>query len=202
MLFGRHHARNETRPAGGSGSNPSDAPDACGNRAIGDRPGAELAGTTRPSRTAGLPLQAGLRTQRERTVQSILAVVLGICPPVVCAWIAQNSANWDLFERSGSITATIGLVAASRRYMQHSILELAALHESGDLKSDLAEVLEDIFTGKLGLALSGFGMIIWGWGKYLGWWSFSYLVVWGFFILRDARRDFIRLQNANARSAV
>ena len=86
--------------------------------------------------------------------------------------------------------------------MQHSILELAALHENGDLKSDLAEVIEEIFTGKLGLALSGFGMVIWGWGKYLGWWSFGYLVVWGFFILRDARRDFSRRQNANARSAL
>lgn len=119
---------------------------------------------------------------------------------MVCAWAAQSAADWDLFERSGSITATVGLVAASRRYLQHSIFELAALHKNADLAFDLAEVLEDIFAGKLGLALSGFGMVIWGWGKYLGWWSFGYLAVWGFFVVRDASRDSIRLQNANLRA--
>jgi hypothetical protein len=32
-------------------------------------------------------------------------------------------------------------------------------------------VLEDVVTGKLGLALSAVGSIIWGWGTYLGWLS-------------------------------
>ncbi|HME73727.1 MAG TPA: hypothetical protein VKM54_28270 [Myxococcota bacterium] len=59
-------------------------------------------------------------------------------------------------------------MVASRRYVQHGILELAMLRANEVLKSDLAEVLEDIFTAKLGLALSGFGTVIAGWGKYLG----------------------------------
>jgi len=41
----------------------------------------------------------------------------------------------------------------------------------------------------LGLALSAFETIIWGWGKYLGWWSFAYLLVWALFAARDFSRD-------------
>ena len=54
---------------------------------------------------------------------------------------------------------------------------------------NVAEILEDIFTAKLGLALSAFGTIIWGWGTYLGWWSFTYLPVWALFAARDFHRD-------------
>ncbi len=67
------------------------------------------------------------------------------------------------------------------------------LHENDELKSDMGELLEDILTAKMELALSAFGTIIWGWGNYLRWWSFGYLLVWAFFAARDARRDLIRL---------
>jgi hypothetical protein len=59
----------------------------------------------------------------------------------------------------------------------------------------LGEVLEDILTAKLGLALSALGTVIWGCGQYLGWWSFGYLVVWAVFAVRSARRDFLRMRN-------
>jgi hypothetical protein len=148
------------------------------------------------SAAASLLALAGLRPLNVYSVRKIVAVVLAVSPPIVCAWVAENSANWDLFERSGSITAAIGLIVASRRYVHYGVLEL--LHAHKELKTDIAELLEDILTQKLGLALSGFGMIISGWGKYLGWWSFSYLLVWALFALRGARRDFIRLQNSQA----
>ena len=60
----------------------------------------------------------------------------------------------------------------------------------------MVELLDDIYTAKLGLALSAFGTIIWGWGQYLGWWSFSYLVVWAVIAARDAWRDVDRLRDA------
>ena len=161
----------------------------------GLRPPARVAEALRSGELdAGLPKLAGLQTPSTHVVQSILAIVLGVSPPIACAWVAQASADWSLFERSGYITAAIGLVLASRRYVQHSILELAALHANEDLEAKLSMVVEDIATAKLGLALSGFGMIISGWGKYIGWWSFSYIAIWAFFIVRDARRDFIRLR--------
>ena len=59
----------------------------------------------------------------------------------------------------------------------------------------MVELLENIITSKMGLAISAFGMIVSGWGKYLGWWSFSYLVVWAVIAARDAWRDFDRLRN-------
>ncbi len=84
-------------------------------------------------------------------------------------------------------TTAIGLLLASRRYIRYSVLELAVLHAQP--KPNVAQILEDIFTAKLGLALSAFGTIIWGWGKYLGWASFTYLLVWALFAARDFRRD-------------
>ena len=54
--------------------------------------------------------------------------------------------------------------------------------------------MDAILTAKLGLALSAFGTVIWGWGRYLGWWSFGYLVIWASFAVRDARRDKARLE--------
>ncbi len=61
----------------------------------------------------------------------------------------------------------------------------------------MVERLDEIYTAKLGLALSAFGIFIWGWGKYLGWWSFSYLVVWAVIAACDAWRDFVRLRDAS-----
>jgi hypothetical protein len=96
--------------------------------------------------------------------------------------------RWELFERSGSITTAVGLAVASRRYIRYGALELALL-ETGKRERDTVDILTDMATGKLGLALSAFGTVIWGWGEYLRWWSFSYVVVWALFALRDARRD-------------
>ncbi len=61
-----------------------------------------------------------------------------------------------------------------------------ALHKQR-LTPDKAEMLEDVVTAKLGLALSAFGTIVWGWGKYLGWWSFTLMLVWTLFAVRDVK---------------
>ena len=131
----------------------------------------------------------------------VVVVVLGLCPPLLGGWFAQSSGNWDLFERSGSMTAAIGLVVASRRYFQYGVHELAVLRADEGLKSDMAELLEDVLTAKMGLALSAFGTIVSGWGKYLGWWSFSYLLVWAWFTFRDIYRDSIRLKKSRPGAA-
>jgi len=119
----------------------------------------------------------------------VVVVVLALCPPLLGGWFAQSSGNWDLFERSGSITTAIGLVVASRRYFQYGVRELARLRADDELKSKMTELLEDVITAKEGLALSAFGTFVSGWGKYLGWWSFSYLLVWAWFAVRDIYRD-------------
>ena len=151
--------------------------------------------TTQSART-GMTLLAllGVRPLTTYRVRSIAAVTLGICPPIVFAWVGQTSGNWDLFERSGAITSAIGLLVASRRYVEHGLLELAMPPSDDKQPSQLAELLEDIFTAKIGLALAAFGTIVWGWGKYLGWWAFSLLLVWAFFAIRDTRWDLIRLR--------
>ena len=87
-------------------------------------------------------------------------------------------------------------MVASRRYIHYGAIEL--LRTRDELKSDVAEMLEDIFTQKLGFALSAFGMMISGWGKYLGWWSFSYIAVWALFAIRDVHRDASHLQKSGA----
>ena len=147
-------------------------------------------------------LADGLRSLGSYHRRSIVPVVLGIAAPIICGSIAQSSNDWGLFERSGSITAAIGLLTASRRYVRHSIVELAVLRANEGPKSDTPELLEDIVTAKLGLALSGFGTVIWGWGQYFGWWSFSYLFLWAFFALRDAHRDHAHLRNSEPAPAV
>lgn len=146
--------------------------------------------TTRSDKPpAGYLGAAGLWPPSAYRVRIVVTGFLALCPPAVCALIAENSGRWELFERSGSITAAIGLVVASRRYIRHSIFELAALRTKSDPNPELGEVLRDIYTAKVGLALSAFGTVIWGWGKYLGWWSFSFLAVWAALAVRDARRD-------------
>ena len=131
----------------------------------------------------------------------VVVVVLGLCPTLLGGWFAQSSGNWDLFERSGSITAAIGLVVASRRYFQYGVQELAMSRADDELKPEMAELLEDVLTAKEGLALSAFGMIVSGWGKYLGWWSFSYLLVWAWFAFRDIYRDSMRLKKSHPGAA-
>ena len=129
----------------------------------------------------------------------LVVVVLGLCPPLLGGWLAQSSGNWELFERSGSMTAAIGLVVASRRYFQYGVHELAMLRADQELKSEMTKLLEDVLMAKEGLALSAFGTIISAWGKYFGWWSFSYLLVWVWFVFRDMYRDSIRLKKKSPR---
>lgn len=131
----------------------------------------------------------------------VVVVVLGVCPPLLGGWFAQNSGNWNLFERSGSITAAVGLAVASRRYFKFGVHELALLHADDKRKSEMAELLEDALTAKEGLALSAFGMLVSGWGKYLGWWSFSFLLAWAWFAIRDIYRDSIRLKKSHPDAA-
>ena len=140
------------------------------------------------SGNADYPHVADVRHLRRYRWRRVAATIMAISPPILCACLASNSGNWELFERSGSITTAIGLLVASRRYVQFGVLELARLQAQGPAP-DTREMLEDILTAKLGLALSAFGTVIWGWGQYIGWWSFSCLLVWALFAARDARRD-------------
>jgi|SRR5579884_2637769 len=151
--------------------------------------------TGRPGKPAISYLEAaGVWPTSAYHIRSAAVVTLGICPPIVCAFLAETSGGWELFERSGSITAAIGLIAASRRYIKYGVFELAVLHRNQQLESEFREILEDTLTGKVGLALSAFGTIVWGWGTYLGWWSFSLLAVWALFAARAARRDWNRFR--------
>jgi hypothetical protein len=131
---------------------------------------------------------AGVWSLTAYRVRGVAAILLAISPPICCAYLAGNSERWDLFERSGSITTAIGLFLASRRYIRYGVLELAMLHAQKP-RSDVPETFEDIFTAKRGLALSAFGTIVWGWGTYLRWWSFGFLLVWALFALLDVRRN-------------
>ena len=72
------------------------------------------------------------------------------------------------------------------------------LRADDEQKSELPALLEDVVAAKESLALSAFGTIVWGWGEYLGWWSFSCLLVWGWFAFRDIRRDCVRLNKSES----
>ncbi|MGO8920905.1 MAG: hypothetical protein ACLQJR_33855 [Stellaceae bacterium] len=140
---------------------------------------------------------ADLPPSRRHRARRAAAVLLGVSPPIICALLA-GSDRWDLFERSGSITTAVGLLVASRRYLRHGVRELAMLHLTDELRLDAKELLEDILTGKLGLALSAFGTVVWGWGTYLRWWSFGYLAIWALFPIWDAYRDSVRVRRAGS----
>ena len=138
-----------------------------------------------------------VRTPGAYRARRVAAFILAMSPPLICAWFATGPDRWELFERSGSVTSAIGLLLASRQYLRHGVLELAILQINNESESRLSmvELLENIHTAKLGLAISAFGTIIAGWGKYLGWWSFSCLVVWAVIVARDAWRDSVRLRD-------
>ncbi len=70
-----------------------------------------------------------------------------------------------------------------------------------EVKSKMTQLLEDVLSAKEGLALSAFGTFVSGWGKYLGWWSFSYLLVWAWFAFRDIYRDSTRLKKSHPGAA-
>jgi hypothetical protein len=137
----------------------------------------------------------GSVTPRAYHARRAAAVFIAISPPVVCALFAGGPDRWDLFERSGSVTTAIGLLLASRRYLQPGIYEAAMTSHQSTTKLNMTELLEDIYTQKLGLAISAFGTVIWGWGGYLRWWTFSFLALWAAIAAYDAWRDFVRLRN-------
>jgi hypothetical protein len=139
---------------------------------------------------------AHVRTPRTYRARRVAAIILAVSSALIGAWFATSHDRWDLFERSGSVTSAVGLLLASRRYLGHGVLELAILRMTNESRSSMVELLEDIYTSKLGLGLSAFGIIISGWGRHLQWWSFSYLVVWGAIEARNAWRDFVRLRDA------
>jgi|SRR5579862_3626716 len=153
--------------------------------------------TLRSARTAAATLLAlaGVSPLNAYGVRRTLVFLVALCPTVLSAWAGQ----WDLFERSGALTSAIGLIIASRRYVERSVLELAVSNANDERKSEL---LEDVFTAKLGLALAAFGTIIWGWGQYLRWWSFGYLLIWAFFALWDAERDATHLQRREVQATI
>jgi hypothetical protein len=117
------------------------------------------------------------------------AILFAVSPAIVCGWLAARSGRWDLFERAGSIVTTTGLIFASGRYIRHSVLELI-VSRSDEHDPSLAEVLDEVIGTRIGLMLSGFGTLVWGWGAYLRWWSFLYMAVWGLFAARQMRRDY------------
>jgi hypothetical protein len=135
-------------------------------------------------------------------LRSIVTMALGTCLLLVCACLAQSTGRWELFERSGSITATIGLLLASRRYVRHDVLELIGLDFSSQQHDQLGENFQNILGAKLGLALSAFGTLVRGWGSYLRWWSFGHLVVWTMFDFGRVRRDFVRMRDSQIGLAI
>jgi hypothetical protein len=110
-------------------------------------------GMTIQSGNGDHPHVADVRHLRRYRVRRVAGTIMAISPPILCACLASNCGNWDLFERSGSITTPIGLSVASRRDVQFGVLELARLQARGPVP-DGREMLEDILTAKLGLALS------------------------------------------------
>ncbi len=108
----------------------------------------------RKARASYLEL-AGLQPAGIYLLRSVVTIALATCPLMVCAWLAESSGRWELFERSGSITTAIGLMLASRRHIRYGVLELAVSRAHNDLESDVREALEDILTAKLGLVTLG-----------------------------------------------
>ncbi|HZR37691.1 MAG TPA: hypothetical protein VFA75_20130 [Nevskia sp.] len=167
------------------------------NRNIMVRPGEQLmvvSGAGRDVPAIATPDGRGpprIRPLRANRLRRAIAIGLAVCPALVSAVLAQSLDRWELFERAGSITTAIGLLLASRRHIRYGVLELATL-QTRKPQLDVAEITDDIHSAKLGLALSAFGTIVWGWGVYLGWWSFSCLLIWAVLAARDRHRDAYR----------
>ncbi|MEX3994083.1 hypothetical protein AB4Y35_25300 [Paraburkholderia sp. EG286A] len=134
-------------------------------------------------------LQEELRVPDSYIVWSVAMIALAVSPAFICACIAHASGHWDLFERSGSVITMIGLLLASRPYFEHTVTDLVIAHADEDAVLKPGEVLSDILAAKRGLTLSAFGSLIWGWGSYLRWWSFSLLAIWMVFVVYRACRD-------------
>jgi hypothetical protein len=133
--------------------------------------------------------QRALRTPWDYIARSVSMIVLAVSPALVCAYFAQTSADWHLFERSGSIVTIAGLLLASRRYFEHTVTDLVVAHTREDARFEPTEVLSSILDARRGLTLSAFGTLIWGWGTILRWWSFAVLALWLAFVIYRAFYD-------------
>ncbi|SOE87374.1 hypothetical protein SAMN05446935_7990 [Burkholderia sp. YR290] len=122
-------------------------------------------------------------------VRSIALVVLAVCPAVVCAFLAQTSSHWGLFERSESIVTIIGLLLASRHYFSYPVTDLVAARTNKRAGFKGGKVLSDALAARRGLTLSAFGTLIWGWGIFLRWWRFVVLALWMAFVIYRAFHD-------------
>ncbi|MEM5314397.1 hypothetical protein [Paraburkholderia sp. JHI869] len=130
-----------------------------------------------------------LRTPWGYIFRSIAMIALAVSPAIVCAYLAQASARWDLFERSGSVITITGLLLASRRYLEHTVTDLVVARRSEDAGIQPHHALSEVLAARRGLTLSAFGTLIWGWGIFLRWWSFGVLALWMAFVVYRAFRD-------------
>ncbi len=121
--------------------------------------------------------------------RSVAMIVLAVSPAIVCACFAQASAQWDLFERSGSVITITGLLLASRRYLEHTVTDLVIAHANEAAGFRPHNALSEVMAARRGLTLSAFGTLIWGWGIFLQWWSFGVLALWMAFVVYRAFRD-------------
>lgn len=135
------------------------------------------------------PDSGTLRTPWGYIARSIALVVLAVSPSVICAYLAQTSAHWSLFERSGSIVTITGLLLASRHYFAYTVTDLIVARTNKGAGFKARKVLGDVLAGRRGLTLSAFGTLIWGWGIFLRWWSFAVLALWMAFVIYRAFRD-------------
>ncbi|MFM0341351.1 hypothetical protein [Paraburkholderia fungorum] len=116
-------------------------------------------------------------------------ILLAVSPAIICAYLAQTSANWHLFERSGSIITITGLLFASGRYFEHTVTDLVVSRTKENAGSKSEKILGDILATRRGLTLSAFGTLIWGYGIFLQWWSFGVLALWMAFVIYRAFHD-------------
>lgn len=130
-----------------------------------------------------------LRTPWGYIARSIALVVLAVFPSIICAYLAQTTAHWSLFERSGSIVTITGLLLASRHYFAYTVTDLVVARTNKGAGFKARKVLGDVLAGRRGLTLSAFGTLIWGWGTFLRWWSFAVLALWMAFVIYRAFRD-------------
>jgi len=138
-----------------------------------------------------------LRTPWGYIFRSIAMIALAVSPAILCAHLAQASARWDLFERSGSVITITGLLLASRRYLEHTVTDLVVAHTNADSGFKPHHALTEVLAARRGLTLSAFGTLIWGWGIFLRWWSFGVLALWMAFVVYRAFRDPVLQRSAD-----
>lgn len=138
-----------------------------------------------------------LRTPWGFIVRSVALIVLAVSPALICARLAQTSAHWGLFERSGSIVTIIGLLLASRHYFAYTVTDLVVARTYEGTGFNVGKGLSDVLAARRGLTLSAFGTLIWGWGIFLRWWSFAVLALWMAFVIYRAFRDPVLQRRCN-----